>query len=215
MTKAIKGGLGAATLVVALVLAVGMAQHFSLLPQLGNPVKEKTVDRTGPAILKSLSDLSDYHASTGEYEVMVDLEKDVKYVPSVIAGEKVIYQAVGSVDGVVKLSELDAESAKLGKGRSVTVTVPHAEVGDVVLDLERSKVVSRKRGITDRLASVISDNPTSEKGAQLAGRRKLAAAARQSELRQRAERNTRVFLTELLKAAGATKVTVRFANSPA
>jgi hypothetical protein len=215
MMKAIKGGIGAATLVVVLVLALGVAQHFSLLPHLGNPMSEKTVDRTGPAMLKSLSDLSDYHASTGEFEVTVDLEKDVKYVPSVVAGEHVIYDAVGSADGVVDLSDLDARSVKMTDGRAVTVTVPHAKVGSVALDLDRSKVVSRKRGLLNRVASVFDDSPTSEKGAQTAGRNKLAAAAQQSALRQRAERNTRVFLTHLLKTAGATKVTVRFADSPA
>lgn len=215
MTKILKGGLSAATLVVVLVLAMGAAQHFSLLPHVGNPIKEKEVDRTGPAMLKSLSDLSDYHASTAEFSVNVDLDKDVQYVPSVVAGEHVIYQAVGSVDGVVDLSGLDATSVDIGAGQEVTVTVPHATVGEVTLDLDRSKVVSRKRGIVNRFTSVFNDSPTSEKGAQLAGRRKLAAAAAESELRTRAERNTRVFLTQLLEGAGATKVTVRFADSPA
>jgi hypothetical protein len=201
--------------VVVLVIALGAAQHFSLLPHLGNPVKEKTVDRTGPAMLKSLEDLSDYHASTGEFEVGVDLEKDVKYVPSIVAGEHVIYDAVGSVDGVVDLSGLDAHSVKINGRHEVVVTVPHARVGKVVLDLDRSKVVSRKRGLFNRLTSVFNDSPTSEKGAQLAGRRKLAAAAAQSKLRARAEKNTKIFLTNLLKTSGATKVKVRFATSPA
>jgi len=214
VSKFIKGGLSAATLAVVLFLAVGAAQHFSLLPHVSNPVKEKTVDRTGPVLLKSLSDLSEYHASTGEYEVTVDLEKDVKYVPSAVAGEHVIYDAVGSADGVVDLSDLDTRSVKVTTGRHVIVTVPHATVGSVQLDLDRSKVVARKRGLANRLTSVFNDSPTSEKGAQIAGRRKLAAAATESRLRERAERNTRVFLTEMLKSAGATRVTVRFSDSP-
>lgn len=210
MLKVLKGGLSAAVVVVVLVLAVGAAQHFSLLPHLGNPVTEKTVDRTGPVLLKSLSDLSEYHASTAEFEVTVDLEKDVKYVPSAVAGEKVIYQAIGSADGVVDLSGLDARSVEITDGREIVVTVPHAKVGPVVLDVERSKVVARKRGLINRVTSVFNDNPTSEKGAQTAGRNKLAAAARSSQLRERAEKNTRIFLTNILESAGATKVTVRF-----
>lgn len=215
MIKILKGGLSAATLVVVLVLALGAAQHFSLLPHLGNPVTEREVDRTGPAMLRSLSDLSDYHASTAEFSVNVDLDKDVKYVPSAVAGEHVIYQAVGSADGVVDLSGLDAATVDIGADHRVTVTVPHATVGPVVLDLDRSKVVSRKRGLVNRFTSVFNDNPTSEKGAQLASRQKLASAAAESQLLARAERNTRVFLTQLLEGAGATKVTVRFADSPA
>jgi len=214
LLKVLKGLLSAATLVVVLVVGLGAAQRFSLLPHVGNPVKEKTVDRTGPVMLKSLSDLSEYHASTSEFEVTVDTEKDVKYVPSVVAGEHVIYDAVGSADGVVDLSDLDAHSVKVGQGRHVTVTVPHARVGNVALDLDRSKVVSRRRGLFNRATSVFNDSPTSEKAAQLAGRRKVGAAATESGLRRRAERNTRIFLTQILKSAGATKVTVRFADSP-
>jgi len=212
--KVLKGVLSSAALVVVLVLAVGAAQRFSLLPHVGNPVKEKTVDRTGPVLLKSLSDLSDYHASASEFEVTVDVEKDVKYVPSVVAGDHVIYDAVGSADGVVDLSDLDDRSVKVGQGRHVTVTVPHARVGNVTLDLDRSKVVSRRRGLFNRATSVFNDSPTSEKAAQLAGRRKVGAAAMESGLRRRAERNTRIFLTQILKSAGATQVTVRFSDSP-
>lgn len=215
MFKAIKGGLAAAVLVVVLVISIGAAQHFSLLPHLGNPVSEKTVDRTGPVMLKSLSDLSEYHASTAEFEVTVDLEKDVKYVPSFVAGEHAIYDAIGSADGIVDLSELDASAVEITNGNEVVVTVPHAKVGAVTLDVERSKVVSRKRGLVNRIGSVFNDNPTSEKGAQIAGRNKLRAAAQQSELRNRAEKNTRIFLTDLLKTAGATKVTVRFEGGDA
>jgi len=212
--KVIKGALSAATLVVVLVLALVAAQHFSLLPHLGNPVREKEVDRTGPVLLKSLSDLSDYHGATSEFEVTVDLEKDVQYVPSVVAGEHVFYDAVGSADGIIDLSDLDAHSVKIANGRRVTVTVPHARVGAVALDLDRSKVTARRRGLLNRVTSVFNDSPTSEKAAQLAGRRKLAAAAAESGLRERAERNTRIFLTQILKSAGATQVTVRFADSP-
>jgi hypothetical protein len=210
MLKMLKSGFVAATAVVVLVIAVGAAQHFSLLPHLGNPVQEKTVDRTGPVLLKSLSDLSEYHASTAEFEVTVDLEKDVQYVPSFVAGEKVIYDAIGSADGVVDLSDLDARTVQISSGNEVVVTVPHATVGKVTLDIDRSKVVSRDRGLVNRAISAFNDSPTSEKGAQIAGRNKLTAAAQGSGLRQRAERNTRVFLTDILETAGASKVTVRF-----
>lgn len=214
MTKLLKGAFSALALIVVLVVALGAAQRFSLLPHLGNPVREQEVDRTGPAILRSLTDLSEYHASTSDFEVTVDLEKDVKYVPSVVAGEHVIYQAIGSADGVVDLSQLDARSVQIEQGRRVIVTVPRAQVSEITLDLERSKVVARDRGLLNRVGSVFGDNPTDARSAQLAGRRKLAAAARQSELRARAERNTRAFLTSLLEDAGATRVTVRFEDAP-
>lgn len=205
--------LSAAVVIVVLLIVLGAAQRFSLLPSFSNPVREKTVDRTGPAVLKAISDLSDYHASTGEFESTVDLEKDVKYIPSAIAGEHILYQGIGSVDGVVNLADLDAKSVRMSKdGRKVTIVVPGAQLSKVTLDVERSKVLARDRGLANRVGSAFSDSPTSEKTAQRAASKKLAAAARQSDLLKRAERNTRAMLTQLLRTAGATDVTVKFTH---
>lgn len=198
------------TVVVALIIGLGVAQKFDFLPSFSNPVKETTVDRTGPAVLQSLSDLSDYHGSTGDFSVTVDLEKDVKYVPSAIMGEHAMYEAIGTVDGVVDLSRIDPRGVVVSEDRVVTVIVPPAELSDVTLDVDRSKVVSRNRGIVNRIGSIISDSPTSEKDLQVAGRKKLAAAAAESELLARAEQNTKAMLTNLLRTAGAERVVVEF-----
>lgn len=198
------------TVIVALVIGLGVAQKLDFLPSFSNPVKETTVDRTGPAVLQALADLSDYHGATGDYSVTVDLEKDTKYVPSAILGEHAMYEAIGSVDGVVDLSQIDTRGVDVSKDRVVTVIVPHATLSDVNLDVEQSKVVARKRGVLNRIGSIISDSPTSEKNLQIAGRKKLAAAANESELLARAEKNTKAMLTNLLQTAGAERVIVKF-----
>lgn len=40
-----------------------------------------SVDRSGPAVLKSIQDLGQFEAASGYYELVVDVEKDVKPVP--------------------------------------------------------------------------------------------------------------------------------------
>ena len=47
-----------------------------------DPFGSKTVDRTGPALLQAVNGLHDYHASSGTFEVIVDVEKDAKFLPS-------------------------------------------------------------------------------------------------------------------------------------
>jgi len=202
---------------VAIIVALVIAQSFSLLPKFSNPVKETEVDRTGPAILKSLDDLSEYHASTGEFQTLLDVEYDVKWMPGFIAGERMTYQAVGSVDGVVDLSAIDTRSVVITgtDEKVVTVVVPEPKLSRVTLDVDESKVISHDRGLANRLSDVFADHPERLESLQQKSVPKIAAAARESELKARAETNTRVMLTQLLSAAGADKVVVKFEDPKA
>ena len=76
-------------------------------------------------------------------------------------------------------------------------------------------VVSRDRGLLDRLGSVFSDTPTGERELQLAAQEKMKAATAASDLSGRAEQNTRKMLETLLGSLGFTSVTVTFVPSPA
>lgn len=201
---------------VVLIAALALASAFSVLPHFSNPVKEKEVDRTGPAVLQSLADLADYHASTGELSVIVDIEKDVKWVPSFIAGEHITYQAVATVDGVVDLSEITSRAVTVsGTGEKVvTIVVPHAKLSKVTMDLERSKVIGHDRGVANRFADFFKDNPAELQELQKKSVPKLQAAARETRVLELAETNTRKTLTNLAQQAGADRVIVDFENPP-
>ncbi len=187
-----------------------------LLPSIPNPFSSRTVDRTQPALLQAMEDLSEYHAAAGNFQVLVDTEKDAKFLPSIIRGERTTYSAAGSVDASVDFSDLDAQSIVVSEDRrSVTISLPAPTLGEPQLDLENSMVVSRDRGLLDRLGSVFSDSPTGERQLQLAAVEKMRAAAAASDLAGRAEQNTRQMLEALLGNLGFTSVTVTFLPSPA
>ena len=67
-------GLVVAGLLV--VAAAGVPSLRDLLPSFPNPFASETVDRSRPAVLESLRDLSEYRAASGHFEVIVDLERD-------------------------------------------------------------------------------------------------------------------------------------------
>ncbi len=208
------------SLAVAGLLAVavfaGAGKLGSFLPSLPNPFSTKTVDRTQPALLQSLADLSEYHAATGNFQVIVDTEKDARFVPSFIKGQRTVYVAGGSVDAVVDFSQLDERSIQVSPDRtSVTVILPAPTVAQPTVDPAASRVVSRDRGLLDRVGSAFSDNPTSEKPLMLAAQDKMRDAAVESGLRVKAEENTRHMLEGLLGALGYTSVSVSFSPSPA
>src|ERR687896_1637893 len=110
-----RGLFGGTVRVVAVIVAVllgwtGLQHIGDLLPDWGNPFKTEEVDRTGPAVLQALNDLHEYRAATGSYQGMVDVEKDAKYLPSFLKGERTLFLAQGSVDASVDFSALGSES---------------------------------------------------------------------------------------------------------
>ena len=185
-----------------------------LLPGLGNPFSEQTVDRSGPAVLKSIRNLSDFRAATGHFEVIVDVEKDTRFVPDKLKGERVLFLAVGSVDAGVDFKGLKEDAVVVSDDRrSVTLELPPARYRDPQLDLERSRVYDRDRGVIDRLQSLFGDDAGTDPQIYALAEEKLAAAARDgSGLLARAERNTRLMLTGLLRSLGFTRVEIRFAE---
>lgn len=208
------GPLVFALLVLLFILAAGWVK--GLVPDLSNPFTTQTIDRSGPAVLQAVADLGEYRAASGHFEVIVDVEEDVRFVPAAIKGERVLFVAVGQVDAVVDFRTLDDDAVRVSADRlSATITLPAARFADPQLDTERSYVYERERGALDRIASVFQDSPTGERELYAAAQRKLLSAAQSgSGILARAEQNTRLMLQGLLRTLGFGRVVVRFADDP-
>ena len=204
---------GTALLAAAVVLGglavVGADRAIDALPGFGAPLETEVVDRSRPALLESLADLEDYHAAKATFSVVVDLERDVRNVPAFLAGERTTYLAVGSVDGLVDFSAL-GDDAVTTDGTSATITLPAPRLDEAEVDLAQSRVLDRDRGVVDRVAGALSDEPTSERDVVLHAQDELAAAAAESDLLRRAEDNTRTALTGLARSLGYADVRVEF-----
>ena len=202
--------------VSGLLIVAGKLGLGSFLPDVPNPFSSKTVDRSQPALLKSLDDLSRYEAASANLQVIVDTEKDARFLPAIIKGERTVYVAAGDVVATVDFSALDERSIVVSPDRqSVTVTLPQPVFSAPHVDPAQSRVVSRDRGLLDRLGSVFSDSPTSDRPLMLAAEGKMATAAKDSDLAARAETNTRQMLVNMLRPLGYANVTVNFAVNPA
>jgi hypothetical protein len=201
-TAAVLGGL----------VVVGADRALDALPALANPFEEQVVDRSRPALLQSLADLDELHAAKGTFSVVVDLERDVRNVPSFLAGERTTYLAVGSVDGLVDFSALSGDAVSTD-GTSATITLPAPRLDEAEVDLGESRVLDRDRGVVDRVAGALSDEPTSERDVVLHAQDELSAAAAESDLLARTEAGTRAMLTGLAGSFGYDDVTVRFEGS--
>jgi hypothetical protein len=92
-------GWAKAVSAVVLVLVVFFAGiRLSVLPGLKDLFGTETKDRSGPTLLQSIQDMSRYDAASGNFQVVVDLEKDSKYLPDAIRGTRTLSVGAGTVD---------------------------------------------------------------------------------------------------------------------
>ncbi|MFD7713190.1 DUF4230 domain-containing protein [Streptomyces sp. NPDC059785] len=199
--------VGAVVLVLVLLVAGGL----SLLPGLRDVFGTEEHDRSGPALLESIQDMSRYDAASGNFQVVVDLEKDAKYLPDALHGTRTLYVGSGSVDAYVDLGGLEKKDVSVNEDRtSATLRLPHAALGKPALDPDHSYAVSKQRGLLDRLGDFFSDNPNDERAVQRLASKHIGEAAEDSKLTSRAEENTTTMLEGLLRSLGFKEVKVTY-----
>ena len=195
---------------LAVLVPVGM-QLGGLSPHLSNPFAPQVVDHSPAPLMLALQNLSQYHAATGTFEVVVDVEHDTAHVSPLISGERTTFLGRGSVDTTVDFAGVGADRVTVSPDRrSVTFALPAPRLAPAVVDPAASRVVGRQRGILTRIAGVFENNPTSEQELYQLAASKLDAAAAASDLTRRGEDNTRQMLTTLAHSLGFTHVTVTF-----
>lgn len=204
------GRIVVAALGVAVLVPVAL-RGVDLLPEWGNPFAQEVVDRSTPPLLLALADLSEYHAATGTFQVVVDVERDTPFVPSFVSGERTTFLATGEVDALVDFTDLGPGRVQLSAdGTSATIALPAPQLADATIDPGQSRVLDRDRGVVERVGSAFEDSPTGETGLYLLAETKIDAAAVESDLAGRAETNTRAMLTALATSLGVDDVTVTF-----
>ncbi|GAA3146300.1 DUF4230 domain-containing protein [Streptomyces echinatus] len=217
MTTSVRRLPGWAKAVAALVLVLAVlfaGIRLAVLPGIKDLFGTETHDRSGPALLKSIQDMSRYDAASGTFQVVVDLDKDAKFLPDAIRGTRTLYVGAGTVDAYVDLGQIGEKDVTVdGDRTSATLRLPHARLGRPALDPDHSYAVSKQRGLLDRLGDLFSDNPNSEQAVQKLAVRHIGEAARSSGLTARAESNTTGMLQGLLRSLGFREVRVTYGTA--
>ncbi len=201
-----------------LAAAVGVAvlvpvtvQLVDAVPRWGNPFEQQITDHSPAPLLLALQDLSQYHAATGTFQVVVDREHDTPHVPLLISGERTTFLGVGTVDATVDFANVGADRVTVSPDRRlVTINLPAPRLEPAVVDPAASRVVGRERGLIDRIAAAFEDSPTGEQELYQLAQARLNDAAKASDLARRGAESTRQMLTTLARSLGFTDVTVTF-----
>jgi hypothetical protein len=199
---------GAVGLIVVLVLSV---QAVGLWPSWRNPFTEETKDRSQPPLLQSIQDLSRYVAAEGNFQVVIDLERDRKYVPDFLLNQRTLFVGAGRVDAYVDFGKIgDGAIVESADRTSAEITLPAPQLTEASLDLEKSYVFAEERGLLNRLGEVFGGDPNRQQEVYRLAQERITGAARDSGLALRAEENTRKMLEGLLRSLGYTQVKVTY-----
>jgi hypothetical protein len=201
----------AGLLVAVVILVVGARLTWSWL----NPFGETAMDRSQPVLLQSIHNLSRFEAATGNFQVVVDLEKDASFLPDAVKGSRTLFVGAGGVDAYVDFGGLADGALTISPDREeVTIKLPRAQLEKPNLDNKRSYVYAQQRGLFDRVEDFLSSSPADQQELYVLAEKKIAEAAQASDLRNRADQNTKAMLQGMLGALGFDKVTVKFADEP-
>jgi hypothetical protein len=203
-------GLVAAAAIVVILLLVLSAVR--LLPQLRNPFGETTTVRSGPVLLKSITQLSRYEAASGSFQVVVDLAKHASLMPAFIEGSQTLFIGQGTDIAFVDFSQLKGRAIQVSPDRTaVTVQLPPAQLEPAALNVRQSYVYAQQQGLLDRIGNFFAGNPNNQQQVYILAQQQIGAAARRSQLIAEAQKNTQNMLDGMLRSLGFRQITVTFA----
>jgi hypothetical protein len=200
---------GAVALIV--VIALG-AKLTGLWPSFSNPFAKKTTDRSQPTLLLSIQDLARFEAASGNFQEVIDVQQDRKYIPDLIFNDRTLFICVGSVDVYVDFSHIgQGDITDSADHKTASVKLPAAQLEKPNIDHDKSYVFATQQGVINRIGDIFNNNPNKQNELYQLGEQRIAQAARDSGLPQRAQDNTKQMLEQLLKSLGYTTITVTFA----
>jgi hypothetical protein len=175
--------IGVAAVVVAAAVLLLVLSVVHVLPTLRNPFKTTTSERTGPVILKSITQLSRYEAASGSFQVVVDLTQHTSFLPSFVAGTQTLFVGDGTDIAYVNFGGLKGQDLKVSDHRhAVTVTLPQPQLEPAELNTKQSYVFAQQQGLVNRLDNFFGGNPNSQQAVYISAQRHIEAAARRSPL---------------------------------
>lgn len=194
------------------LVVTGFLGVRALWPGLHNPFADQRHDRSQPTLLKSIQDLSRFVAAEGNFEVVVDLQENRKYLPDFLVNDRTLFVAAGTVEAYVDLGALgEGAITESEDRRTAEIKLPAPQLGPANLNTERSYVFAQQRGLFNRVGDLFDNDPNKLRDLYRLAQEKIGDAARDSGLAQRAEENTRKTLEGMLRSLGYTSVTVTFA----
>lgn len=195
-------------LIAALLFGI---KAVGLWPEWRNSFAQQQADRSQPPLLKSIRDLSRYVGAEGNFQVVVDLQKDRKNVPDFLLNEHILFVGAGTVESYIDFGKIgEGAVVESADKKSVEIKLPAPQLGEVNLDLEKSYVFAEQRGVLNQIGDLIGGDPNRQREVYQQAEENIAKAARDSGLSDRAQVNTTKMLEGLLRSLGYETVKISY-----
>jgi hypothetical protein len=199
---------------VALIVVISLGLKVTgLWPHFHNPFAEKTTDRSQPTLLLSIQDLARFEAASGNFQEVIDVQKDRSFIPDIIFNDRALFICVGSVDAYVDFSHIgQGDITDSADHKTVTIKLPAPQLEKPNIDHGKSYIFATQKGIANKIGDLFGGNPNKEQELYVLGEQRIAQAARDSGLLDRAAVNTKQMLTGMLRGLGYTTITIDIAR---
>lgn len=154
-----------------------------------------------PAIVQRIQRLQRLESVKYTLEKVVTGEKQSRFLPQSLAGERLLMIVRGEVFAGVDLGKLQSSDVHVN-GKQVRITLPHAEIFSTRLDNNQTRVYSRETGL------LVPADPNLESEVRAEAERQLLQGALTDGILNNAAANARATVTTLVQALGFNDVEV-------
>src|ERR1051326_5385122 len=179
-----------AMVAAAVIIVVLVAGLVGALPHLSNPFAKQKIDKSQPVLLLSIQDLARFEAASGNYQVIIDVQEDRRFIPDIIFSSRSLFVAAGTVDAYVDFSQVPQSRVVTSPDRkTVTISLPAPQLEPANVDPNRSYVYESSEGLINHIGDLFGGDKNKEGELFQLAQQKIGAAALDSGLLQRAEDN--------------------------
>ena len=164
--------------------------------------RHDAIDISQPTVIASIQHLARLESVVYTMDKVVEGDRTSQYLPDILTGDKLLMIVHGQAVAGVDLSQVQAGNVQID-GRSVTVTMPAAELLSVSLDNTKTRVYSRITGL------LVPADPNLESEVREKAEADLRQSALDSGILTTAQGNARATLTTLLHSLGFQQVVFR------
>ncbi|HZB89641.1 MAG TPA: DUF4230 domain-containing protein [Terracidiphilus sp.] len=164
--------------------------------------RHDAIDISQPTVIASIQHLARLESVVYTMDKVVEGDRTSQYLPDILTGDKLLMIVHGQAVAGVDLSQVQAANVQID-GRSVTVTMPAAELLSVSLDNTKTRVYSRITGL------LVPADPNLESEVREKAEADLRQSALDSGILTTAQGNARATLTTLLHSLGFQQVVFR------
>ena len=201
MTTRARGGVlsGVAGFFVGLVLALLLALGAGWVVFFRGGSR---IDLSRPTVVQHIQQLQRLETVVYSMEKIVTGSQESRFLPRLLAGDRLLLIVHGDVTAGVDLAALDPSNVTVN-GKSVELTLPEPMIFATRVDNGRTRVYTRETGLFS------SPDPELESETRREAERQLTQAALDGGILKAAATNARTTLTSLLQGLGFESVHIK------